>query len=227
MSVPMVVKNRSGTVLSRGMILKSDHFDTGVNPKSDIKLQGAPNFRMADINVCGVAQPTVSGIKTVLSLLRAQPGSIHMSKILWISAREEPLIYIDMKPFVIRDAKNPLKHLNMYRGIRTHRLEEMEERLKKDILLERDRWSGLILVHDEPSELTIIPEWVAVTKVQTPKEVFAELEADGFGVSYERIPISPEEAPKDIQMDSIIKAVKNHSTMAPIVFNCGMGLGRT
>ena len=227
MSVSTVVKNRSGTVLSRGMILKSDHFDTGVNPKSDIKLQGAPNFRMADINVCGVAQPTTSGIKTVLTLLRVQPGSSHTSKVLWISAREEPLIYIDERPFVIRDSTKALKHLDIYQGIRTHRLEQMEERLKRDIILERDRWAGLILVHDEPSDLTLVPEWVAVTKVQTPREVFAELSAEGFSVIYDRIPISPEEAPRDIQMDSFIKAVKGHPTMAPIVFNCGMGLGRT
>jgi hypothetical protein len=40
MSVNAVVKNRTGSVLNRGMILKSDHFETGVNPKLDIHLQG-------------------------------------------------------------------------------------------------------------------------------------------------------------------------------------------
>jgi hypothetical protein len=50
MSVNQVVKNRQGSVLGRQMILKSDHFEAGVN-KLDIHLQGAPNFRMADMNI--------------------------------------------------------------------------------------------------------------------------------------------------------------------------------
>lgn len=31
----------------------------GTNSKLDFHLQGAPNFRVADLNVYGVAQPTV------------------------------------------------------------------------------------------------------------------------------------------------------------------------
>lgn len=32
----------------------------GMNTKLDFHLQGAPNFRVADLNVYGVAQPTVT-----------------------------------------------------------------------------------------------------------------------------------------------------------------------
>jgi hypothetical protein len=36
------------------------HFLQGINTKLDFHLQGAPNFRVADLNVYGVAQPTVN-----------------------------------------------------------------------------------------------------------------------------------------------------------------------
>jgi hypothetical protein len=35
-------------------------FQKGTNTNLDFHLQGAPNFRVAELNVHGVAQPTVS-----------------------------------------------------------------------------------------------------------------------------------------------------------------------
>ena len=43
LSVQTVVKNRTGAVLARQLILKSDHFDTAVNTRLDFNLHGAPN----------------------------------------------------------------------------------------------------------------------------------------------------------------------------------------
>lgn len=160
MSVSTVVKNRSGSVLARQTILKSDHFETGQNARLDIHLQGAPNFRLADLNIFGVAQPTVPGIKTILTLLQCHPDSPKPRlPTLWISAREEPLIYINRKPFVIRDAKSPYQNINSYQGIRTDRLEQMEQRLKQDLLEERTLWNGLVLIHEERDSKTIVPVW--------------------------------------------------------------------
>ncbi len=35
-----IVKDRSGSVLARGMILKADQFETGVSPRLQVHLQG-------------------------------------------------------------------------------------------------------------------------------------------------------------------------------------------
>jgi hypothetical protein len=43
----------------------------------DLTIQGAPNFRAPDeegLNVYGVAQPTVAGLKSILTILRCQPS---------------------------------------------------------------------------------------------------------------------------------------------------------
>ncbi|KAH6570550.1 hypothetical protein BASA60_007657 [Batrachochytrium salamandrivorans] len=119
MSVQNVVKTRTGSVLARQIILKSDHFDMGLHSRLDFHLQGAPNFRMADMGVFGVAQPTVPGITTVLTLLGCHPSgpSVHPTTC-------------------------------------ASRLEQVEARLKEDILREEARWSGLFLVHEEASGAT-------------------------------------------------------------------------
>jgi hypothetical protein len=57
---------------------------------------------MADLNIFGVAQPTLPGIKTILTLLQCNPESQNSQVALWISAREEPMVYLNRKPFVIR-----------------------------------------------------------------------------------------------------------------------------
>jgi hypothetical protein len=227
MAVTSVVKNRKGSVLGRQMILKSDHFETAINTKLDVHLHGAPNFRMADMNIFGVAQPTVTGIKTVLTLLRCHSDKFLTSPAVWISAREEPLIYINRKPFVIRDSKSPFENISTYQGIMTNRLEQMEVRLKEDILQELGRWNGLVLVHDERSNKEIVPVWMAVDHIQTPKEVFLSLKEQGFNVEYERIPVSPEQTNADIYFDEFLKVVCNQPVTANLIFNCGMGVGRT
>jgi hypothetical protein len=90
----------------------------------DINLGGSPNFRApkgpgGSLNVFGVAQPRIAGIKAILSLLNCQPGADklespidstrsptgsafpptadaggireHPRKCLWFNTREEPV----------------------------------------------------------------------------------------------------------------------------------------
>ncbi|KAJ3086244.1 hypothetical protein HK102_013370 [Quaeritorhiza haematococci] len=227
-SVNSVVKNRTGAVLGRQTILKSDHFETGFNTELDFTLQGAPNFRMADLNIFGVAQPTVSGISTILRLLNCHPSTEGGdTSCIWFSSREEPLVYINRKPFVLREMEAPLKNIRRYQGISAPRLEAMEARLKEDVLREASRCNGLVLVHDEIEGGKIVPTWTAADIVETPKEVFQRFSADGCKVKYVRIPISPEQAPEDRYLDEYVSVIRNTNTTDALVFNCGMGVGRT
>lgn len=238
LSVQSVVKNRGGSVLARQLILKSDHFDTAVNTRLDFSLFGAPNFRMADLNIFGVAQPTISGISTILHLLQCHGASSTTTgtnvsgtghhTVHWFSAREEPLVYINQKPFVLRDASNPFENLKTYHGISAERLESMEARLKEDVIREILKYNQLLLVHEEIEDGRVLPTWTSVDSIQTPKEVFATLaQQKGYAVKYVRIPISPEQAPEDHYLDDYVETIKASSSKDPLVFNCGMGVGRT
>lgn len=49
--------------------------------------------------------------------------------------REEPVLYINGRPYVVREADKPFQNLE-YTGIDRSRVEDMEIRLKNDVLLE-------------------------------------------------------------------------------------------
>ena len=102
-----VVKSRTGSVLSRGFILKNDRLPPRNTHTLDFRLKGCPNFRSGGQGIYGAAQPSVTGLRTVLSLLGCNPGG--PGKVVWICTREEPVVYIGGSPFVLRDAEEPLK----------------------------------------------------------------------------------------------------------------------
>ena len=136
------VKSRTGSVLSRGYILKSD-YRPPAPPSSapgdegsvggGVHLRGAPGFRMAELGVYGVAQPTELGLRTVLSVLRSQPvvgpggkGKGKGRETVWFCTREEPVVYIGSQPFVLRDAAHPTTTYSL--SDRAENLEEIETR---------------------------------------------------------------------------------------------------
>lgn len=68
---------------------------------------------------------------------------------------------------------------------------------------------------------------MAIEHIQTPRQVFESLKEEGYRIEYERIPISPEQAPEDRYIDEFLHKIGKRSVRCPLVFNCGMGLGRT
>lgn len=68
---------------------------------------------------------------------------------LWHNLREEPVLYINGTPYVLREAAGPYKNMKEYSGIRAESLEEMEARLKADVLAEGRRLGGKVLVLNE------------------------------------------------------------------------------
>ncbi|CAI9282535.1 unnamed protein product [Lactuca saligna] len=56
--------------------------------------------------------------------------------VFWHNMREEPVIYINGKPFLLREVERPYKNMLEYTGIYCERVERMEARLKEDILKE-------------------------------------------------------------------------------------------
>ncbi|GAN09242.1 metal ion binding oxidoreductase [Mucor ambiguus] len=241
---PNVVKSRKGSVLARNTILKMDHFSSGTNTNLDFHLQGAPNFRVAELNVHGVAQPTVIGLSTILAILNCHPNSLSSESCTWFSTREEPLVYLNGSPYVLREYADPMQNMSAFLGINAVRLEKVEERLKLDVVKEAKSLGGLLLVHQELSDGTVVPCYIAADKVQTPKEglytrreikasvltnnpVFQSFQTEGYRLKYFRIPISPEQAPEDNYFDEYINVIRNLEPTDPLIFNCGMGAVRT
>lgn len=225
-----ILARREGSVLARNTILKSEHYGAINRAGLDLRLLGAPNFRQADLNVFGVAQPTVPGLSTLLRLLHCGPHAECRAEqsCTWFSTREEPLIYINGRPFVLRDQDSPFENIRSYAGISASRLEQMELRLKADIAEEAARNNGLLLVHDEAEEYKILPCLTAIDSVKTSAEVFADMQAAGFCVDYKRVPISNEQSPTDAFIDVFVRIFRSMPTSNHhVIFSCGIGVGRT
>jgi hypothetical protein len=186
-------------------------------------VEGASNFRrIKHTHVYGVAQPTVDGLRKVMRrlLLTDQP---HNEKILWINLREEPIIYINGIPYVLRDRYFTLRNIKVYQGITGDRLEQLEERLKQDVIREIMNYDGRILLHGEDKDGNVLAAWeeVDVDDVMTVNEVMAsvaaeimdELESDEEYnafirkdvLDYRRIPVTAEKEPEWSDFDDIRK----------------------
>lgn len=223
-----VIALRLGDVLIKHTVLKADHFPSCHNTKLSPILEGAPNFRKVDgLRVYGVAIPTVKGLRHVVATMKTQElGGCR--KVYWQNLREEPLIFINGNPFVVREADQPFSNLE-YTGINRVRVEEMEVRLKADILTEAVRFNSRILVLHENEDLSLFDHWEPVSSadVQTPQEVYNELNAEGYEVNYIRVPITDEKAPKDDDFEELIEKLWTLPNDAGVIFNCQMGRGRT
>jgi hypothetical protein len=93
---------------------------------------------------------------------------------------------------VLRDSGNPFQTLAL--SDRASNLEDIERRLKLDILEESRKFGGMILTHDEVSNGKLIPTWMSVDEasIRTPREVYDDIKSDGWRVEYHRIPIAPD-----------------------------------
>ncbi|KAF8121766.1 inositol hexakisphosphate-domain-containing protein [Boletus edulis] len=238
---PSVVKTRTGSVLSRGFILKTDHYPSGRALDLDLNVHGAPNFRaprQGNLNVFGVAQPRTQGLRAILSALRCRPGMPDPSHVVWFSTREEPIVYISGRPFVLRDASEPRKTLSL--SDRAENLEAIEDRLKHDILQEATKYGGLILTHNElanaaeSGEGAILPTWTNVdnVNVRTSHELWENMRLDGWSVEPatdpSSIPISPDRPIEDNYLDAYLRVIKDADPVkSALVFSCGMGAVRT
>ncbi|KAF9688002.1 hypothetical protein SADUNF_Sadunf02G0151800 [Salix dunnii] len=217
-----VMKLRGGSVLGKKTILKSDHFPGCQNKRLTPQIDGAPNYRQAEsLPVHGVAIPTIEGCRNVIKHIRGRKGG-KQAQILWFNLREEPLVYINGRPFVLRDVERPFSNLE-YTGINRSRVEEMEARLKEDILMEAARYGNKILVTDELPDGQMVDQWEPVSC----DSVYEDLQVEGHLYDYERVPITDEKSPEEQDFDILVNRIYQTDMNADIIFNCQMGRGRT
>lgn len=119
-----------------------------------------------------------------------------------------------------------------YGGISASRLEVLEERLKDDVLNELDKFGGLLLLHTETHDGSVIPVWEDVRPgaVEALKDIMSQRVQtdDGTRLLYRRIPITSELPPDFTDLSDLMDVVSRlHSTNTPIVLNDQLGRGRS
>lgn len=123
----VVAALRIGEVLGSQTVLKSDHCPGCQNTSLPERVEGAPNFReIPGFPVYGVANPTIDGIRSVIQRIGSSKGG---RPVLWHNMREEPVIYINGKPFVLREVERPYKNMLEYTVSNCHDLSCIYEKL--------------------------------------------------------------------------------------------------
>lgn len=251
--VAMICKERSGKVLTRQSILKCDHFPSSRNLTLSEQLKGAPNFRKAEgLPVYGCAQPTVPGCSEVLETVRANrrktaPAAAMLysedednvleenpDRILWINCREAPVLYINGRPYCVKDRDDPFGNL-VQPGIEPEQLLEAERQLKNEVMLEAERNGGRILLHGEKMPYSgevaawgeIYAYWEPVHEVLCVHEVYGQMQRRFPELRFKRLPITDEHAPSDKIFDILMDWLKNAKPTWCLVCNCQMGRSRT
>ena len=121
-------------------------------------VRGAINFRnVPGTNIYACGQPTESAIDEVVRLVKENRPSVN--KVVWVTLREEPIVYINGAPYCLRRERFTLRnmkglfllhvhhnygyiHATDYGGISASRLEVLEERLRDDVVAELETFGG-------------------------------------------------------------------------------------
>lgn len=197
--------------------------------------------------VYGVAQPTIQGVKNVLTSIYQKTPNV-----LWINLREEPFVYINGIPYVLRDTTVTLRNLKSFSGITPTTLEIIEKKLKNDVIKELQIYNGKILLHTEIENGTIVPIWEDCTpnavlslneamelvrremlsSSSTIEEGSQDILPNGsravFNLTYVRNPQTAESTPEATDLDSLIRILKDVDLKTTsVVLNCQIGLGRS
>jgi hypothetical protein len=103
--------------------------------------------------ISGCAMPNKDAIKSILKAMQAGPGGRRW--VFWTCLREEPVLYVNKNPYVLRLFTDPLKNLETT-GISKERVESMEDRMKLDVVQELNEYDGRMLLHDEDNTFNLL-----------------------------------------------------------------------
>lgn len=177
--------SHNGRVLTEFSFLKKDdRFNYNLN-KRDIRVEGAPGFHGSG-RIFSLGQPTLVGIENIIKFLGKK-------KIVWINLKEEPTIYINNVPFIVRDINSPFSNISSFRSITPKNLEILENVLKEDVENEAQNKRGFIHTFNEPGDKDLNKSITFVYDIMTNLEVWYHLKSKGYKVDYHRVPLPAEQ----------------------------------
>ncbi|CAJ1989048.1 protein of unknown function - conserved [Leishmania donovani] len=217
------IRHRRGNVLSTGRILLSLPMSNYSRQEIIALRQLAPGV---PVLTCGRVGE-VARDQLVCDIRDTFP---HVRSIHWISLRAEPMVLINEVPYTLSDydaAHGSAEHgTTMHVSVQA--MEQIEDRLRRDVLLEAQDNGGFIILH----RLTTAGERevlrVKVVSARTPRSTMEEF-VEATGVCYSRIPMpfSGELLASDIDplLNYLAKAdINQHDA---IVINDSAGTTRT
>ena len=142
--------------------------------------------------------------------------------------REEPVLYINGRSYSLREEAHPFENSADFTGVNETQIEQTEMQLKAEVLAEARANGGRMLLHTENAD-GVTSEWVDIGpgSVKTPREVYQQLQGEGYKVDFARVPVTDEKAPENGDLQAIVDRVTSAEDGAALIFNCHAGRGRT
>ncbi|KAG8349170.1 putative Inositol hexakisphosphate [Trypanosoma vivax] len=201
-----IIRRRGGNVLSANRILCA--VPMGVEDSHSINAlrQLAPDV---PIFTCGRLSEG-GRCRLVSEVRRFFP---EQKRIMWISIRSEPMVFINDIGFTLADYDN-VNYAKRGIGISMHTslqaIEQIEERLRRDVLLEAQEHKGEIILHrfDELGKRSALR--VKVCSVRTPKAVTAEFAAS-TGITYHRVPMPFSREMLPVDFDPLLEHLSRYT----------------
>jgi len=202
------------------------------------RTEGAPNFRrLPGFPVFGTGQTTLDGFEKCLEPVLKKYGD--EKHVFWVNLRQEPVVYVNGRPFTARDPKNiviqidptnPNQDVNFHLEINnpeecTAIENDFAEEIKKrgeDFKFYKDQFG------EHPEERSQIEECSEkLAAVLTINEIYAAIKEKVPKLEPIRIPMNQEKAPEEENFDQIVAMLKDTTASCPVIFNCQAGISRT
>ncbi|XP_023325851.1 paladin isoform X4 [Eurytemora carolleeae] len=189
------------------------------------RTEGAPNFRrLPGFPLFGTGQTTIQGFETCLEPVLKKYGD--EKHIFWVNLRQEPVVYVNNKPFTARDPKNINFHLEINNPEECAAIEqEFAEEIKKrgdEFKFFKDQFG------EHPEErATNVESTEKLECVTTVNEIYAAIKEKVPKLEPLRIPMNQEQAPAEANFDQIVAMLKDTTASCPVIFNCQAGISRT
>merc|ERR1712038_177176 len=145
----------------------------------------------------------------------------------WANLRQEPVVYVNDKPYSARDPDKLQYHLEISNPEEVAKFEEsfMEELKKRgeEYKFYQDQYGEH--PEDRAAKMELLSE--KMTQISTLTTIFNGLKEKVEKVQALRIPMEQDKAPQEDVFDQILGLLKSTSASTPIVFNCQGGINRT
>jgi len=201
------------------------------------RTEGAPNFRrLPGFPLFGTGQTTIEGFEKCLEPVLKKYGD--EKHIFWVNLRQEPVVYVNNKPFTARDPKNlqiqmdqkDLADVNFHLEINNpEECTTMENDFAEEV---RKRGDDFKYFKDQfgehPEERASNEELTEkLTNVTTINDIYAAMKEKVPKLEPIRIPMNQEKAPAEENFDQIVAMLKDTTASCPVIFNCQAGITRT
>merc|ERR1711983_380608 len=150
----------------------------------------------------------------------------EQKNVLWVSLRQEPVVYVNGLPHSVRNSDDLAGHIVLNEAFEINNIEnKMASEIKKagDFTFCKD------LVGERAPEKA--PEYKTesgrVDSVNTLAEVFSFATKKEAKLEFKKIPLELNAAPMEDTFDLLIRLLKGHGSAVPVIFSCQAGMARS